>query len=207
MKPTENENGLISQVRQVRALAAPTRQEILDTLELVGPATVAVIGAALGRAPDSLYYHIRILLGVGLVQAAENGSDHGSRELVYGLPSREMSVGYDLKNKALTSAVNRVVLSMSRIAYRDFEAAANDGQAEVQGPRRNLRGSRIKGALDARQLEEMNCLYERMVEIMSAPPRDPENATLHAVTFLMSPLRPSDRAAKTRSPRTESRRQ
>jgi hypothetical protein len=52
MKPTENENGLISQVRQVRALAAPTRQEILDTLELVGPATVAVIGAALGSAHD-----------------------------------------------------------------------------------------------------------------------------------------------------------
>jgi DNA-binding transcriptional ArsR family regulator len=191
----------------VRALAAPTRQEILDTLESIGPATVAAIGAALGRAPDSLYYHIRILLGVGLVQTAENGDDHRSRELVYGLPGCEMSLAYDLQNKALTSAVNRVVLSMSRIAYRDFEAAAKDGQAEVQGPRRNLRGSRIKGALDARQLEEVNRLYERMVEIMSASPRDPENATLHAVTFLMSPLRPSDRSAKFRSPRTESRRQ
>ena len=69
MKPSAY---LISDAKQVAILAAPTRQEILDTLESSGPTTVAKLGALLGRAPDSLYHHLKILQRA---QQAAGGSE------------------------------------------------------------------------------------------------------------------------------------
>jgi DNA-binding transcriptional ArsR family regulator len=188
MKSATRDTFRIDRVEQIRALAAPTRQEIVDALEISGPTTVAALGAMLHRAPDSLYHHIKILLRVGLIRKVKTRPTAFTRQAVYGLPGRRMRMVYDLENRVTTEAVNAVVRSMSRISYRDFERATNRGEATVDGPRRNLRGARMKGMLDAAQIKEINRLYERIVAIMAAPPRDRGQAKLHAITFLMSPL-------------------
>ena len=54
---------------QIEALASPARQEVADGLQAIGPCSIADLADLLGRAPDSLYYHVRKLEKVGLVVA------------------------------------------------------------------------------------------------------------------------------------------
>jgi DNA-binding transcriptional ArsR family regulator len=186
MKPSAY---LISEKSQVRALAAPTRQEILDTLESNGPATVATLGALLGRAPDSLYHHIRILNRTGLIHRIESTQSTSPRGAVYDLPGRSMKIAYKLRDPAMRNAICAVVRAMTKISYLDFERALARGEVVVEGPGRNLRSSRKKAWLDLTQIEEINRHFLAIVSIMSAQHRPGGNAKLHAVTFMMSPLK------------------
>src|SRR3954463_6659873 len=65
----------IADARQIRALASPIRQDILDAVTAIGPCSVAQLAVALGKPADGLYYHIRRLLDVGLLMevAADGG--------------------------------------------------------------------------------------------------------------------------------------
>jgi len=179
---------LIAEPDQIKALAAPTRQEILDTLESNGPATVARLGLLLGRAPDSLYHHIRILLQVGLIRRVDPAPGTSPRGAVYDLPGHAMSISYRLKDPAMTEAVGAVVRAMSRISYHDFERALSRGDAVVQGPQRNLRSARKKAWLDASQIEAINRHFQAIFSIMATWHRPGAETKLHAVTFMMSPI-------------------
>ena len=64
------DNYIIRDKRQMRALAAATRQEIVDVLPRMGTVSVAELAAALGRPADALYFHLRILKRAGLVRSA-----------------------------------------------------------------------------------------------------------------------------------------
>jgi len=185
---------LIKQLDQIRALIAPARQEIIDALEVVGPATVAAIGAVLGRAPDSLYHHIRLLLKVGLIEVVETRVQERTREAVYDLSGPSMAIVYDLKDRRVRDSLEALSRSMTRIAHRDFARAIAGDDAIVDGPRRNLRSARIVGSLDDRQLEELNRLYARIAEIMSGHAHAGDQRRLHAVTFLVAPLERKRRA-------------
>lgn len=179
---------VIKRLDQIKALVAPTRQEIVDALETVGPAPVSAIAACLGRAPDSLYHHIRVLVEVGLVRKVDSRIRGRTREAVYDLAGHDMRIDYDLADRAKCEALKALIRGMSRIARRDFDRAVEGGRAAVKGTRRNLRGARMVGLLDDSQLEELNRLYGRIAELLFSPPRDPAAAEFHAVTFLVSPL-------------------
>lgn len=194
MSADAHEPYLIKRLDQIKALVAPTRQEIVDALEIVGPAPVAAIAAVLGRAPDSLYHHIRVLLRVGLVRQVDTRVRGRTREAVYDLSGQDMTIAYDLTDRSKREALKALIRAMSRIAGRDFERAVDSRRVIVEGPRRNLRGARMVGLLDGRQLKELNLLYQRIAEILATPPRDRARAGFHAVTFQISPLERTRRA-------------
>jgi predicted transcriptional regulator len=60
----------ITRLDQMTVLASPVRQELLDVLARMGTVSLAEVAAALGRAPDGLYYHARLLHRAGLVESA-----------------------------------------------------------------------------------------------------------------------------------------
>ena len=57
----------IADVGQIRALASSIRQDIVDTVAATGPCSVADVARTLGRPADGLYYHVKHLLGAGLL--------------------------------------------------------------------------------------------------------------------------------------------
>src|SRR5262245_6928366 len=84
----------IRRPRQIRALASPLRQEILDVLESLGPSTIAALAQRLARRPDSLYFHVRKLEGLGLLtRSGVTGSGRGEAAL-YDVPGRPMQLIY-----------------------------------------------------------------------------------------------------------------
>ncbi len=184
---------LIRTRAQVRALASPARQEIVDALVAAGPCSIVELAAHTGRAPDSLYFHVRRLIKVGLVVELAPRSTGKRPAATYDVPGRPLSLDYSavIGSKDLGA----VVSSALRLADRDFARAARAGGAVVGGARRNLWGARAKGWVGPDELQEINRLVARVFEIVHSG-RPGEGRAPQTFTFVLAPVTPSRRAPR-----------
>ena len=178
----------VARPAQIRALASPARQEVLDTLQALGRASVPEIAAQLGRPADALYYHVRALAKAGLLREVERRQRGRHVEAVYATPEPEkrLKLDYRAGGAASARAVRGVVASMLRAAGRDFDAAIARRDVAVDGPRRELWAARGKGWLSPRELERVNALLLELATLLSAS-RSPSRERLYAFQFLLAP--------------------
>jgi DNA-binding transcriptional ArsR family regulator len=176
---------VIESKRQMRALAAPTRQEIIDVLPGMGTVSVAELAAVLQRPADSLYYHLRILKRVGLVLAAGERKHSGRREALFRAVASELSLRYELGNKGNAREVNAIVASMLRLGIRDFSNSFGTARVAVSGPRRELWAARTTGWLSRDQLAAANRYIERLIGAVSKTQR---KGRLYGITVVLNPL-------------------
>ena len=183
--------------RLLEALASPVRQEIVDALQALGPATVAEIAAELNRAPDSLYYHLRLLRKVDLVREAGTRDDGPRPEKVYDLPGRPLRMRYE-SSRPVRRAIGRTVAGVLRLAERDFDAAL-DRVTIVDGrPDRPLTGGRLKAWLTPAQRDRLLALLGEIDELMAGGGKAPDSE-LYALTRVLVPLDPHRRLRSDRA--------
>ncbi|MCG3123117.1 MAG: hypothetical protein GIKADHBN_01526 [Phycisphaerales bacterium] len=192
--------GLIRDPRQIRALISPVRQEIVDAIHAAGPLTISQLAGHLGRPADALYFHIRTLQRVGLliqVGTVATGRRAGS---LYDVCARPLRIHYDTARPAVTKAITSVAASMVRLAQRDFARAFRLKLATIDGNRRNTWSGRTKGWLSPDQIAQVNRILAELLAIFrEASPRP--GATLHAATFVLTPL-PEHRRAPSNARRS-----
>lgn len=177
----------IGEPRQIRALASPIRQDILDVVTAVGPCSVAELSETLGRPADGLYYHLRLLLKVGLlVEASSDGNP-----MRFDAAGKDMYLKYDPGDGANRRAVLRAIGSALRRTQRGFRAAYDPDVAVVTGPQRNLWAGRMLGALSKRELAEVNRLLRQLIGVMQAGRRERSRGgterVMHELTFVLAP--------------------
>src|SRR5687767_792116 len=126
------------------------RQELLDVLEAAGPSSISELAERLGRAPDSLYFHVRELVRVGLVL------------VVYDLVGRPLCID---RSKARRADLQSVVAGILRLATRDYQRGLADPATVTDGPARNHWGARVRGWLDAGSLARANELLEELNDL------------------------------------------
>jgi DNA-binding transcriptional ArsR family regulator len=192
---TRSDRFLITQAPQLRALASATRQEILDVLARMGRASVAELAGTLGRPADGIYYHLRVLLKVGLVVAAGERSGKGRMEALFRTRAPEMVLGYDASPKGNARAVTRIVASMLRLGIRDFRTAFATERIRVKGPQRELWALRTTGWLAPPAVADLN---GRIQGITGAIAKARRGRRLYGITILLTPL--DHRARKIRRP-------
>jgi DNA-binding transcriptional ArsR family regulator len=139
---------------QLRALASPARQEILDLLARTGPASAADLGRLLQRPADGLYYHLRALERPGLVRAAGSRTRAGRNEALYRCVPREPALRHDVSPDGNSTAVTAIVASMLRLGIRDFRKAALSGAVRTNGARRDLWALRVAGTPEGQAVEK-----------------------------------------------------
>jgi DNA-binding transcriptional ArsR family regulator len=179
------DNYIIRSKRQMRALAAPTRQEIVDVLPRMGTVSVAELASALGRPADSLYHHLRILNRVGLLRSAGSRRLNGRSGTLFRAVAPEMSLCYELGRKGNGIQINPIIASMLRLGIRDFSNSFETADASVSGPNRELWALRKTGWLSQDQIAEINRYIEKLMHVMAAPGR---NGRLYAVSIVLTPL-------------------
>lgn len=191
---------VIDSLPRLRALASPIRQEIVDTLQSLGQASIAELARRLGRPADGLYYHVRALVSVGLVVDAGQRAAGRGEERVYRTfaPGRPLRLRYRPGHRPSAAALRRLVGSMVRTARRDFDAGLSLPGAAVQGARRALWAGRNKGWLSPAELERVNQLLAELGELLSSGPSR-ERARMFALTYVLAPADP--RAPRRGSPR------
>jgi len=182
----------IDKPAQLRALASPLRQELLDLLESAGPLSIAALGAQLGRAPDALYFHVRKLVRVGLVREHARERDGRHAFAVYDAIGRPLRID---RERAPRRELDAVVGGILRLAARDFRRASASGRAIAQGSARNHCGARVRGWLDAAQLAEVNALLERLGACVREGRPGPGRQPI-ALAYVLAPVPPTPRAAR-----------
>ena len=176
----------LSELQAIRALASPVRQAIVDTLEAIGPCSVAELADVLDSPADGLYYHLRILAARGLVTGGRSpGAARG--EVVFDVAQRPTRLRYDPGDRANAAAVTRVVASMLRDALRAFRAAFRPG-AVVEGPARTLWAGRRTAWLTEEEVVEVNARLESLVGYLTERRTRKPAGRLFAFTFAISPF-------------------
>lgn len=187
--------GVVERADQVRVLASPARQEIVDTLEaLGGEAPVAVLAAHLGRPSDGLYYHLRLLVLAGILEELDDQGE-GRRYRTTTNAGTRLRLRYHPGKTENARAVGRVAAGMLRSASRDFAAAIGDPHVVVEGRARALWASRSKGWVGAAELVEINRLLKRLNTLLQRGPAT-RRGQLVSLTWVLVPVtaKPSRRA-------------
>src|SRR6185369_3930067 len=96
---------MIRDAKQIATLASRIRITLIDTLEALGPSTIAELAQAVGARPDALYYHLRLLEKRGLVSRDANIVRTNAKRAV---------LAYDAGDKRNVAAVTRAASAMLR---------------------------------------------------------------------------------------------
>jgi DNA-binding transcriptional ArsR family regulator len=100
--------------KELSALASSARIEIIDVLAQMGTVSVAELAATLGRAADTLYYHLRILQKAGLVVDCGTRVTQGRSEALY--RARNLIIDYEnARQKELWSARKAALLTKKQV--------------------------------------------------------------------------------------------
>jgi DNA-binding transcriptional ArsR family regulator len=174
---------MIRDRRQILAMASPVRLALIDTLEGIGPSSVARLASIIGARPDALYYHLRILEARGLVTRVGGAKES---QAVFKTAEPSLRLLYDPKDAHNRDAVTRVVASMARGALRAFRAAFRK-RPRVIGKRRELWAAQQTAHLTADELETVNRLLRELLDTFASARRGESGDRLYALTFMLSP--------------------
>ena len=171
----------------IELLASPLRQQLLDRLEAEGPCSVRELADALGRRPDALYYHVKLLIDHGLLEEVEQRATGTSPESVYDLCHRRWHIAYEPDDPQNAAALAKITKHMLRAAGGDFAAGLAHPEARGSGPARNLWSLRLEAHLDAIEQRELARHLEAIVALLRKPKRD-HRGQLTALTWILAPV-------------------
>jgi len=184
----------ISNLRQIRLLASPLRQGIMDALETSDAKSAKELAQILGYAPDAVYHHLRLLARSGLLVWQQCSTGIGRPYAVFALRAKPSRLRYKPSDRRNAAAITKVVATMLRDASRTF-ARAMAQHPVVSGRRRNLWAGRCTAWLTPRELEELNRLLRSITRLMLRGSPGRRSVRLYALAFALSPF-----GARRRSP-------
>lgn len=182
---TPQTGSAISDDDQLKALASPVRQELLDLLARTGPASAAELGKLTGRPADGLYYHLRALQRAGLISSEESRARGGRSEELFRSVHREPALRHDPSPRGNSPAVTSIAASMLRLGIRDFRRAAASSDIRTRGPGRELWALRVTGWLSPTEVAEVN---RRIRTLRDAVGKPRSKGKLYSITILLTPL-------------------
>ena len=146
---------VIDDPKQLACLTSPVRLEMLETFGVWGPCGVADVARRMERAPDSLYYHLRKLVEVGLLEHVKDRRRGHRFEALYRLPARDIEVDRRQHGEARVQT-SKAIHAVLRLAGRELDDALDDESVLDEGPKRRLYGRRLRGRLSQRAIAEIN---------------------------------------------------
>ena len=189
--PSPKQKRLVAdQPAQLAALTSPVRLELLEQFGIWGPCAVADVAAHMERPADALYYHVRKLVQVGLLEIVGRRRKAHRFEDLYKLPAEVIEVPRKTTTARVKQATQKAIEAVLRLAGRELSAALDDETAADEGPQRTFYGRRLKARLTKTQIRELNKHVNAIEAVFAAatvkPPRDGRTV---AVTVVMTPVR------------------
>jgi len=122
-------------------IVAPVRLEIVESMRIIAPCSIAEIAESLDRPADTLYRHIEKLKRAGVVVDAGTRRAGRRVEQVYDLVADDFRVGFkDITERAANKAYNETMQSIFKIASRTTRDSASACQLVGMGEERNVVG-------------------------------------------------------------------
>ena len=156
---------LVSTVRQMEALTSPVRHQIHLVMEMLGACSVNELAERMGRVPETLYYHVRRLEQVGILEQVGSRVVSSREEAIYQLKAKRLKIDPNQSSPRFLKAMAKGCGSLLRFAQRAFERALDrkptsrpygrGGQVRFRGrsrvaPRGSSRDHGSSGGAEAR---------------------------------------------------------
>jgi hypothetical protein len=117
------------------ALESVVRTELLVVLETSPELTVAELARELGRRPDGLYHHLRVLYRAGAIIPRDHDTVRGRPAKSWAIHPDLIGFSFDLPDGPIGDTARRFLAGMARSAVRDFASAhAHVGTPGAQRP-------------------------------------------------------------------------
>ncbi len=182
-----NQEILISTVEQMEALASPVRQQIHVAMEMLGSCSVNELAHWMHRVPETLYYHVRMMEAVGILEIATTRNSGSRTETVFRLKGKRVRVDPKVHSPRFLKAMGKGCASFLRFAQRCFERGLERGAERTSGPRRSLRIEQSMVRLSPKDLAEMNRRLDGLQKFL-AKADDPTLRSTYVVTLATAPL-------------------
>ena len=112
---------LVSTVRQMEALTSPVRHQIHLAMEILGACSVNELAERMGRVPETLYYHVRRLEQVGILEQVGSRVVTSREEAIYQLKAKGIRIDPNQSSPRFRKAMAKGCGSLLRYAQRAFE--------------------------------------------------------------------------------------
>lgn len=178
---------LLTKRSELKLLAKPAIIEIIECIQVDGPATVKSIGRRIGRPPKSIYYHLRKLVQAGLLKPVALQLSGRRSEKIYDVSADRYSTNDASMSPQMRVDIQKALASVLRITHRDYSRSLGQSVAVTKGKGRTLMGIRRKVWLDQKSLAEVNGLINQIDDLLR------KNSTMGkgkriALTMVMTPL-------------------
>ena len=178
---------LVSTVGQMEALASPVRHQIHLVMEMLGACSVNELAERMGRVPETLYYHVRRLEKVGIVEQVGRSVGTGREEAIYQLKAKRLRVDPSQTSPRFLKAMAKGCGSLLRFAQRSFERALEARADRRMGPKRGLRIEQVTVRLSAGNLAQLNARLDSLQRFLADADK-PSGQNMYVITFATAPL-------------------
>jgi predicted transcriptional regulator len=158
---------IVRRADQRAALTSPLRLEVLEHFLVAGPASVDEVAARMGRAPDSLYYHVRMLVKVGLLRPRGSRKSGKRAKSLYAVVARRIELPTRPGSAVATESTMKAMASAFRMAEREMRASLQGEPFKDQGRHRNFFAARVRSDLSRTALAEVNRHLTAIEDIFS----------------------------------------
>jgi DNA-binding transcriptional ArsR family regulator len=167
-------------LEQVRALTDPLRLRIAETLTDT-PMTVTQLGQQFGTAPARIYYHLRELERVGLVELVETREKGGILEKYYQTVARNLIASASLKRTISSDDMIATLSQLLQQASLHFLKAAVLSQQEPEHGRKSVQLiTKTHWLTD----EQFQSLMDQISALFASLPNQPDGPDTHEREFL-----------------------
>ena len=182
---------LVRDPTQLEAVVSPVRHQLLRTLGALGPVTVKELAERMGRSPESLYYHVRALEEVGLLEQVDERRRRGRAEAVYATVARTLVTDPSQTSPAYVEAMQRSAAALLRLADRQLSMAFDRQRRSRSRRPTALMIRQYHARLSAKAQRELVRRLEELAEFVQAND-DPHAGEMIALTLALAPLASRD---------------
>jgi DNA-binding transcriptional ArsR family regulator len=171
---------------QLRVLASPRRQDMVDRLAAAGALSVRELAAQIGARPSALYHHLALLLEVGLIIEAGARTVNRKRETLYETPAPRMRLIRALAQSGHREEMEAIVAALTRQMERDFRSGGSLAARTADGDGRNYGFFRLLARPDPQSLAAINAKLGEIAELLWAA-HDPRADPI-CLAWVMTPV-------------------
>jgi hypothetical protein len=156
------------------AILSPVRREIVDSMQKLGPCSIADVARDTGRPADGLYRHVAVLVKSGFLKDAGTRTGRRNAERLYDAAANEFLAPRVRRDAtgAEREAIVRTAEALAKSSVRALRGSAASGRIHCEADSRNFTLIHVTSWLTPTRFEELRALVFRMNALLERGRRD-----------------------------------
>lgn len=172
---------------QWEALASEPRQELLQFLGAIGPASIAEVAHRMNAAPDGQYHHARVLLRAGIIRAVGERHTGRRREVIYDLTAARLRYDVDIAGGRNLDRLRAMLRSRLAHASKNFDRALSARDIRLEEPLADALIESASSWLDDESFARVMRHLQSAAQIMASSKRS-GGGRMFSLTLVLAPL-------------------